>query len=133
MRNLSKLALLLGSGTALAAAIILAASAPAAGNAPTARPRPTAFAQCAACHSVDPGRNGVGPSLAGVAGRRAASLAGFNYSPALRNSGLSWDAANLDRWLTSPQRTVPGTRMPFAGIPDPAKRKEVVDYLLTLK
>ena len=98
-----------------------------------ARTRPAAFLQCAACHSVEPGRNGIGPGLAGVAGRKAASLSGFDYSPALKNSGLTWNAANLDKWLTSPQRMVPGTRMPFAGIPDPAKRRAVVDYLMSLK
>ncbi len=132
MWKLSNIALTMGSG-ALAAAIGLAASEPAAGRAHSPRPRPAPFVQCAACHSAEPGRNGVGPSLAGVAGRKAASLPGFNYSAALRNSGLTWDAANLDRWLTSPQRAVPGTRMPFAGIPDSARRKEVVDYLMSLK
>ncbi|QTH24842.1 c-type cytochrome (plasmid) [Rhizorhabdus wittichii] len=133
MRKLSKVALTIGSGTALSAAMVLTISAPAAGSASPSPQRPASFLQCAACHSVDPGRNGVGPSLAGVAGRKAASLPTFNYSAALKNSGLTWDAASLDRWLTSPQRTVPGTKMPFAGIPDPAKRKEVVDYLMTLK
>lgn len=124
-------------GAAASALLVAGASVftgvPAAESAPAAPPRPTAFLQCAACHSVDPGRNGVGPSLAGVAGRKAASLPGFAYSPALRNSGLTWNAASLDAWLTSPQRTVPGTRMPFAGLSDPVKRKAVVDYLMTLK
>lgn len=133
MRMLSKVALTMGSGATLGAAIALAISAPAAGSAAAARPRPVGFVQCAACHSVEPGRNGVGPSLAGVAGRKAASLPGFNYSNALKGSGLTWDEASLDRWLTSPQRTVPGTKMPFVGIPDPTKRKEVIDYLVTLK
>ena len=95
--------------------------------------RPTAFTQCTACHSIEAGRTVFGPSLAGVAGRRAGSLPGYNYSAALRSSGLTWNAATLDRWLTAPQRTVPGTKMPFAGIPDPARRKQVVDYLLTLR
>ena len=73
-----------------------------------------------------------GPSLAGVGGRRAGSLPGYAYSQALRDSGLTWNAASLDRWLTSPQRTVPGTRMPFAGIADPTARKAVINYLLAL-
>jgi cytochrome c len=51
----------------------------------------------------------------------------------LKNSGLTWNSANLDRWLTSPQKTIPGTRMPFAGISNPVARKQVVDYLLTLR
>lgn len=133
MRKLAKSALALASGAILVAGIGPAIGAAAEGSNRAARPRPASFAQCAACHSVDPGRNGIGPSLAGIAGRKAASLPGFNYSNALKNSGLTWDAANLDRWLTSPQRAVPGTRMPFTGISNPARRKEVVDYLLTLK
>lgn len=120
-------------GAVLMAGAGLAIGTPAGANSPAARPRPVAFAQCAACHSVEPGRNGIGPSLAAVSGRKAASLPGFNYSSALRNSGLAWDAVSLDRWLASPQRAVPGTRMPFAGISDPTRRKEVVDYLMTLK
>ena len=95
--------------------------------------RPAAFAQCLACHTITPGKNGFGPSLAGIAGRKAASLPGYAYSEALKKSGISWNAATLDRWLTSPQKMVPGTRMPFAGIADPARRKQLVDYLLTLK
>lgn len=122
-----------GNGAALIAAASLAFGAPAAANAPAPRPRPAAFLQCAACHSVEPGRNGVGPSLAGVAGRKAAMLPGFNYSTALKNSGLTWNEANLDRWLASPQRAVPGTRMPFVGISDPIRRKQVVDYIMSLK
>ncbi len=95
--------------------------------------KPAAFATCAACHSVEPGKNGVGPSLAGIAGRKAGNLPGFAYSNALKNSGIIWGATSLDRWLTSPQQAFPGTKMPFAGIPDPARRREVVNYLLALK
>ena len=108
----------------------LLAAAPALADTPP--PAPAAFAQCAACHTVQPGRNGFGPSLAGVAGRRAASLPGYAYSEALKKSGLTWNAATLERWLKGPQKLVPGTRMPFGGIPDAAKRKQVVDYLLKL-
>ncbi len=114
---------------AMSGAALLAA-APALANTPP--PAPAAFAQCAACHTVQPGRNGFGPSLAGVAGRRAASLPGYAYSEALKKSGLTWNAATLERWLKGPQKLVPGTRMPFGGIPDAAKRKQVVDYLLKL-
>lgn len=90
---------------------------------------PPAFAQCMSCHSVEPGRNLVGPSLHGVVGRKAASLPGFAYSPALRASGLTWDEGTLDTWLASPAQLVPGTRMVFYGLPDPARRKQVIDYL----
>lgn len=95
-------------------------------------PRPAAFAQCAACHSTDLGKNLYGPSLAGVAGRKAATLPGYSYSTALTKSGLVWNRAALNRWLASPKKAVPGTRMTFNGISDPVTRKAVVDYLLTL-
>lgn len=73
------------------------------------------------------------PSLAGVVGRKAGSIAGFAYSDANKASGLTWDEKTLDTYLTNPMKMVPGTKMTFAGIPDAAKRKEVIDYLKTLK
>lgn len=116
------------AATATTAAI--AGSQP--GHAGTAAPRPAAFAQCAGCHSTEPGKNLFGPSLAGISGRRAASLPGYAYSPALKKSGITWNAKSLDRWLTAPQKAVPGTRMPLGGVQDPATRKALVDYLLTI-
>lgn len=95
--------------------------------------KPAAFAQCAACHAVEPGKNGVGPSLAGVFGKKAGGVAGYAYTDANKNSGLTWDEATLDTYLTNPMKVVPGTKMTFAGIGDAAKRKEVIDYLKTLK
>lgn len=94
---------------------------------------PVAFAQCISCHSVKPGVNGVGPSLHGVVGRKAASVAGYAYSDPLKNAGLTWDEATLDKWLAAPMTLVPGTKMVFPGIPDPARRKAAIDYLVTLK
>ena len=113
------------SGTASAVAI------PA--TPPPAAPPPASFAQCLTCHALQPGRNGIGPSLAGVVGRKAASVPGYAYSPALTAANLTWDRTTLDRWLTAPMQAVPGTRMIYAGISDPARRKEVIDYLETLK
>ena len=95
--------------------------------------KPAVFAQCAVCHSTEAGKNGVGPSLAGIVGRKAGSVAGFAYSDANKNSGLTWDEKTLDTYLTNPMKMVPGTKMTFAGLPDAAKRKEVIDYLKTLK
>jgi len=100
---------------------------------PSPTPRPSAFGICATCHSTEIGKTITGPSLAKVSGRKAGTVAGFRYSDALKKSGIVWNATTLDKWLTSPQKTVPGTRMPFAGIADPAKRKEIIDYLLTLR
>lgn len=108
-------------------------AAPALAKAEAPPVRPAAFAQCAACHSTERGSPSFGPNLVGVAGRRAGTLPGYAYSPALKASGLTWNASTLDRWLASPRRTVPGTRMPFGGIADPTQRKQVIDYLLKLK
>ncbi len=95
--------------------------------------KPASFAQCAACHSVEPGKHGIGPSLAGIYGTKAGELAGYTFSPALKASGLSWDDATLDQWLAGPMKLVPGTKMTYAGLSDPAKRAELVAYLKTLK
>lgn len=102
-------------------------------SADTGSKMPPVFAQCASCHSVKPGQNGIGPSLAGVFGRKAASAPGFEYSPALKGSGLTWNEASLDKWLTNPLAAVPGTKMTYAGQGDAAKRQELIDYLKTLK
>ena len=94
--------------------------------------KPAEFAQCSACHSTDPGKNGIGPSLAHVYGRKAGSVAGFDYSDAMKNSGLTWNKANLDRFLTDPKGVVPGTKMTFPGLKDAAKRQAMIDYLKSL-
>ena len=88
--------------------------------------------QCGSCHSVEAGKNGVGPSLAGVVGRHAGSLPGFNYSQALKNSGIVWDEKSLDGWVTNPVKDVPGARMYFAGVSDATKRQAIIAYLKSL-
>jgi cytochrome c len=85
--------------------------------------------QCAMCHSNQPGGEGIGPSLAGVYGKPAASQAGYAYSPALKAAHLTWNAAALDKFLAAPQATVPGTKMPYAGLTDAGQRADVIAYL----
>jgi cytochrome c len=92
---------------------------------------PPSFGVCAACHTTD-GSARVGPSLKGVYGRKAGSLAGFAYSRAMRKSGAAWDDKSLDAFIAEPQKAIPGTTMPFGGISDPKQRAEIVDYLKTL-
>jgi len=104
----------------------------AAASSVSAAETPAAFMQCKTCHSVEPGRHIIGPSLAGVHGRQAASAPGYAYSSALKSAGLTWDDATLDRFLESPMKTVPGTKMVYPGLKDPAQRAEVVAYLKTL-
>ena len=94
--------------------------------------RPAAFVQCATCHSTDPGRNGVGPSLAGAFGAQAAHEPTYAYSDAMRGSGLTWDAATLDAYIADPRRLVPGTKMSFAGVRSPDDRAAIVAYLESL-
>jgi cytochrome c len=111
--------------------LLLAAAAPA--MAQNAEAGAVVFKQrCSTCHTMTPGqRHGVGPNLAGVAGRRAANT-DFNYSTALRNSGLTWDAATLDRFLAGPSKLVPGTRM-LIPVADAKQRADLVAYLGTLR
>lgn len=94
--------------------------------------QPVAFSQCRSCHSVEPGKNGIGPTLAGIVGTKAGEVPGFAFSPALKQSGITWDRATLEQWLAGPTKLVPGTRM-VIGVSDPVRRKEIIDYLETLK
>ena len=108
------------------------AATPAAAAAPAVAAAPAMFAMCKACHSVEPGENGIGPTLAGTYKAKAGHVADFEYSEAMLASGLVWDEATLDAYLENPRKVVPGTKMSYAGLKDAAKRKEVVDYLKTL-
>ena len=90
------------------------------------------FARCLQCHAIQPGVNRTGPSLHGVVGRPAASVGTFNYSPAMTNSGLTWDEETLFRYLENPQEMVRGSRMIFTGIPDAQERADLIAFLGTL-
>jgi alcohol dehydrogenase (cytochrome c) len=114
---------------ALAAALSWGHCAKAQGNAVAGK---TVFEnQCASCHSVEPGRQGFGPSLASVIGRVSGTLPGFSYTPAMAGAHLIWDDRTLDEFLTSSTRKVPGTAMPVALSSDTA-RADVIAYLTTL-
>ena len=107
-----------------------AAEAPASSAADAA---PAAFAICKSCHAVEKDKHMIGPSLFGVFGTKAGDVAGYSFSAAMKASGLTWDEATLDSFLANPMKVVPGTRMTYAGQSDPAKRKEIIEYLKTLK
>jgi cytochrome c len=90
------------------------------------------FKKCAACHAVGPGaKNKVGPELNGIVGRQAGAVEGFNYSKALKDSGITWDDAKLSEWIANPRKTVPGTKMIFPGIKDELDRDDLIAYLAT--
>lgn len=87
------------------------------------------FAQCRTCHVTDAGVNRTGPSLHQIIGRAAGTVAGYNYSPANANSGITWTKEKLFQYLEKPQRVIPNTKMIFAGLPDAQKRADVIAYL----
>jgi cytochrome c len=89
-----------------------------------------AFAVCKACHKVGEGaKNGLGPTLNGVVGQAAGSAKGYNYSQAMKTSGLTWDEANLAEFLKNPKAKVPGNKMTFAGVKDDTKLVDIIAYL----
>lgn len=89
----------------------------------------TVFAQCSACHVVEPGVNRTGPSLAGIIGRDAGTVEGYSYTEANANSGITWSAEKMFQYLEDPQRVIPGTKMAFAGLPEAQDRADVIAYL----
>ena len=116
---------------AMIAASILATPALAAGDPVQGK---AVFARCAICHNVEKdGGNGVGPNLFGIAGRKAASVDGFNYSGPMKASGIVWTDDKLSQWVAAPAKMVPGTKMAFGGISSKGQIADVVAYLDTLK
>ena len=88
------------------------------------------YDRCIACHSIE--RDRTGPHHANLIGRRVGSVAGFAYSPAMRKAGeagMTWDEATLDRFLESPTKVFPGTRMGYAGIKNAQERADLIAYL----
>jgi cytochrome c len=89
------------------------------------------FALCSACHTIAPGGpNMTGPNLHGVVGRKAGSVADYNYSDALKGAAFTWDAARLQTWLAAPKTVLADTKMTFPGLKDPKDRTDVIAYLM---
>jgi cytochrome c len=92
------------------------------------------FIQCSACHDItDAPVAKIGPSLKGVVGRPVASVPGYRYSESLKSLSLTWDDAQLDRWLLRPADVAPGTIMAFIGLPKEEDREAVIAYLKTVR
>lgn len=88
--------------------------------------------RCSMCHSTQAGVNKIGPSLDGVVGRKAGTAPDYDYSEALKSSGITWTPAALDKWLKNPHQFVPGDKMPFPGLPSKTQRDDVIAYLQSL-
>ena len=115
---------------ASATCLVLGLAAGAAGAGGDAQRGQQAYeARCGGCHSVDANR--IGPRHAGIVGRRAGSVPGFDYSDALRRSGLTWSPSLLDHWISDPELLVPGQRMGYR-LEDAQVRADIVAYLATL-
>ena len=85
------------------------------------------YGRCLGCHAID--FDGAGPRHRGLFGRVAGTLPGFDYSTAMKESGIVWDAETLDAFLAAPRDIVPGTRMTYAGVADPQERADLIAYL----
>ena len=123
-RSSGRLPALLGAG------LLLAAVGPALAQA-DARRGEQLFVECRTCHALDAGAtpNALGPTLAGLIGRKAAAVEDFRYSPAMRRSNLAWNRQTLDAFLADPQKVVPGNRMPYSGLADARERADLIAYL----
>ena len=89
-----------------------------------------AFAPCKACHQIgENAKNAVGPQLNGIIGRKSGTVEGYNYSPANKNSGLTWDEATFAEYIKDPKAKVPGTKMLYPGVKDEQKIKDLTAYL----
>lgn len=86
------------------------------------------FRKCQACHSIEPGKTILGPSLAGIIGRKAGSETNYSYSPAMKQANVVWDVKTLDAYLSDPQKFVPGNKMPFPGLKTDQDRADVIAF-----
>ena len=99
-------------------------------DAPTDEGRLAFNNSCRTCHSLKAGDNRLGPSLHGIMGAKAGQSTGYAYSQSLRQSGVTWNEATLDRWIENPEAVIPNNNMkPYSGLADAAVRKKIVDFL----
>ena len=89
---------------------------------------------CRECHSFVKDDNRLGPTLYGVVGRKAGTQAGYGFTQSLKDSGVTWDEATLDKWIANPNAVIPGNGMspPYGGVADPAIRAKIIAYLKSI-
>lgn len=85
------------------------------------------YARCLACHTL--AHNRVGPRHCGLFGRKAGTVPNYAYSPAMKKYGVTWTEETLDHFIENPLKTVPGTKMGYAGVKDPQERADLIAYL----
>jgi cytochrome c len=114
----------------LAAALVLAG--PTLAQAQDAAAGEKVFGQCRACHQIGPtAKNAVGPVQNGLIGRQAGTVPGYNYSPANKNSGLTWDEATFREYIRAPQAKIPGTKMVYPGLKNEQQITDLIAFLKT--
>ena len=86
------------------------------------------FKKCVACHSLEEGKNKIGPPLNNLLGRKAGSVKGYKYSKAMKNSGVVWNEESLDKFLTKPRKFIPKTKMSFRGIKKKSLRDDLISF-----
>jgi len=123
-----------GAVAASALALMVFAVSPAAADGDAAAGEKIFNTKCKVCHQIGPGaHNLVGPNLNGVIGRKAGTEEGYNYSDAMKGSGLTWDEATFKEYITDPKAKVPGIKMIFAGLPKDTDRDNLYAYLAQFK
>jgi cytochrome c len=115
---------------ALVAAVLLLAAPPAARAEGDAASGEKIFRKCRACHTLAAEeKHKIGPNLHGLFQRKSGAAEGFRYSKAMKEAGLDWNEASLDKYLSSPKDAIPGNKMAFAGLKKPEERADVIAYL----
>jgi len=122
MKSISLMTFMAGVALTAMTGAAFAAGDPAAGE--------KVFAKCKACHQVgETAKNAIAPELNGIDGRAAGASAGYNYSDAMKGSGITWGEASFKEFIKNPKAKVPGTKMVFQGLPSDKDQDDVWAYL----
>jgi cytochrome c2 len=128
-RNTHRLNVMTCKALAQGAVLGLAVTGPVLAASDTEKGMQVFNSQCRACHSLEADKNGVGPTLHGVFGRKAGSLPSYNYSAAMKKSEVTWNDDTVKQFLSDPHMFIPGDKMPFAGIKSQSQLDDLIAYL----